>query len=75
MATKANLSDDVNEMLGTDIKWQKLNKDDLETLHMLVDEGHLMEPMAKHMAKQHGKSKIDEMIDDWRPGTVVSKLL
>jgi len=75
MATKADLSGEVNEILGTDIQWDEMKKDDLKTFHMLVKEGHLLEPVAKHMAKEHGKDKLDRAVDEWRPGTIVSRLI
>lgn len=75
MATKAELSEEINETLGTNIDWSRLYEDDVTLLNDLVKSGDLLEPMAKHMVKEHGKEKLDEKIDDWRPGMIIERLI
>jgi len=75
MPTKETLSDELNEMLGTEFDFSGMKKDELKLLVELVDEGALLEPQAKHVVKEHGKSKLDEQVDSWTPGQYVSKLL
>lgn len=71
MATKDELSDELNEILGTDIDWSRLYADDLEELTAMAKRGDLLEPMAKSMIKRHGKSFVEEQIDEWYPGKYV----
>lgn len=75
MATKEELSEDINEVLGTNMEWERMLQDDLELLHSLTMEGELAEPQAKQMAKKHGKKKVEEEIDDWHLGKFATRLL
>lgn len=75
METKDDLEEKLNEVLDTEMEWSKMKKDDLELLWELIDNGVLMEPVAKHQVKQHGKEKYEEMVDDWRPGKFITKVL
>ena len=75
MATKEDISSEINEKLGTDMEWERMKKDELEHLNMMVDNGMLIEVLVKHMAKNKGSEKVDEIIDDWRPGKLAAKLV
>lgn len=75
MVTKDQLSEDLNEMLDTQMDWSKMKKDDLELLHELVDEGALIEPMAKHIASEKGQDVLDEKVKSWEPGTIITRLM
>lgn len=57
------------------IEWSKLKKDDLELILELAESGALLEPLAKHQAKEHGKNKLDDMVEDWFPGKYAGGLL
>lgn len=75
MATKEELSDEINEVLGTQMEWDRMLQEELEHLHVLVHEGALAEPQAKQMAKKHGKEKVEREVDEWYPGKMVSKII
>lgn len=75
MPTKEQLSEEVNEVLGTDMEFDRMLEDDLTLLHTLVMEGELAEPQAKQYAKRHGKEKLDDEIDSWYPGKFAGKIL
>lgn len=75
MTTKQDLSDELNQMLGTDMDFSRMKKDDLELLVELADEGALLEPLAKYQVKEHGKQKFEEEVDNWHAGKFVTKLL
>lgn len=75
MATKAEVSDEINKTLGTNIDWSRLYEDDLKLLRNLVEDGSLIEPMMKQMVKKHGKTALESQIDNWRPGMFVGKLM
>lgn len=75
MATKEELSSEVNEILGTELGFEEMKKDDLELFLELLDDGVLLEEQAKHIVKNHSKSKLEEEIDDWYAGKLISKLL
>ena len=75
MATKAELEDEVNEKLGTDMNWSKMTKDDLELFNELIDSGVLIEKLAKHMAKEMGTEKYEQVVDDWHLGKIVARLI
>lgn len=68
MPTKEQLSDDLNQILDLDLGWEKMNKDDLELLLELAEEGGLLEQLVKHQAQEYGKEKVEQMVDDWYPG-------
>lgn len=75
MPPKAELSEELNEILDTDIDFSRMTKDDLKQLHELVEQGHLIEPQMKYVAKTHGKKKLDEVIDDWHPGKYLLRVI
>lgn len=75
MPTKAGLEKELNEMLDTNFEWSQMKKDDLELLVELVDEGVLIEPQVKHVTKEHGKEKLDSVVDNWEPGTIARRIL
>lgn len=68
MPTKEQLSEDLNEMLDVDISWEKMDKEDLQLMIELVDDGALLESMAKYQAQKYGKEKVENIVDDWYPG-------
>lgn len=74
MPTKEQLEEDVNEALDTDMEWSQMKKEDLEHLHMLVEEGLLLEPLAKHVAADKSSEFVEDQIKDWTPGQLISKL-
>ena len=75
MADKERLSQEVNEVLGTDLEFDRMLKDDLELLHELATDGQLAEPQLKQYAKKYGKEKLDEEIDEWYPGKFAMQIL
>lgn len=75
MADKQQLSEEVNEALGTDMEFDRMLKDELELLHELATDGQLAEPQLKQYAKVYGKEKLDQEIDDWHPGKFAMQLL
>lgn len=75
MATKTELEEELNESLGTSLNWSDMKKSDLEHFKMLVDEGLLMEKMAKHLAKTKGSEKYEEAVEEWQPGKLLTQVL
>lgn len=75
MPTKTVLEEQINEILGTDLKFSKMTKNDLQRLKMMVEEGLLLEPMAKQMAKEKSKEEVEQQIEDWYPGKFVTQVL
>lgn len=75
METKEDISQELNEILGTQMEWEKMKKDDLELLLELVQEGALMEPMAKHIASEKGQEVLDEKVKSWEPGSIIARLM
>lgn len=75
MATKEEISEEINEILGTEIEWKGMKKEELELFYELIDNGALLEPQAKHIAKNQGKQKVDEKVDEWYPGKYAGRML
>lgn len=75
MATKGELSEELNQKLNTDVEWEKLTKDDLENFKGMVESGELAEALLKHYAKNEGKEKMESVIDDWEPGKIAMRLI
>jgi len=75
MPPKAELSEELNEIFGTDVDFSRMKKDELKQLYELAEQGHLIEPQMKHVAKTHGKQKFDEVIDEWHPGKYLLKVI
>lgn len=75
MDTKEDMAEELNEILGTSIEWDKLNKDDLELLLELTQDGELIEPMAKHIVSEKGQEALDEKVKDWKPGSILARLM
>jgi hypothetical protein len=75
MPPKEQLSEEINNVLGTEMDFSRMTKEDLELLHDLILEGVLIEPLIKQVAKDHGKDKLDEVIDDYYVGKYAMRLL
>lgn len=75
MPNKEQLSEEVNEVLGTDMEFDRMLEDDLKLFHELVVSGNLTEPLAKQYVKKHSKEKLDEEIDEWYPGKFAGRIL
>lgn len=75
MPTKAELSAEINESLGTDIQWDRLLEEDIQLLHELVMSGDLIEPMIKGFVKKNSKEALEKKIDDWYPGKYAMRVL
>lgn len=75
MGTKKELSDQANEILDTDLDFSGMKKDELELFVELLDEGSLIEPQGKHVVKKHGKNKLEDQVDEWHPGKLISSIL
>lgn len=71
MVTKDDLEREINEKLDTDMEWSRMKKDELELLSELIDEGLLLESLAKHVAAQKGSEAVDSYIRDWKPGKLI----
>jgi hypothetical protein len=74
MVTKEQLEEEINDKLDTDFEWSKMKKEELKLLNELIDEGILLEPMAKHIAADKGKDVVEEQIKNWRPGKLLGEL-
>lgn len=68
MATKAEIEEEISSTTGLDLEWSKMTKDDLEHLQVAIKSGDLLETMAKEVAKETGKSLIEQQVEDWTPG-------
>lgn len=75
MPTKEELSDEINEMLDTDVDWSRLLEDDLKQFKEMAEAGVLIEPMIKLQVKEKGKEKVEQEIDDWYPGKLARRVL
>jgi len=75
METKEDISQRLNEILGTEMEWQKMNKDDLELLLELVERGDLIEPIGKHIVSEKGQDALDEKVKSWEPGSIIARLM
>lgn len=68
MPTKEQLEEEINNKLDTQLEWSQMKKDELELFNELLDDGALLEPMAKHIAADKGKDFVEKQVDDWHPG-------
>lgn len=69
------MSEELNELLDTDLDFSRMKKDDLELLYDLADEGHLIEPLAKHEVKERGEETLEEIVDDYYVGKYLSMVI
>lgn len=79
MATKEELSEEINEALGTDLEFDRMLVEDLEHFRELAAEGKLAEPQLKQFVKTNGQqatdSLIEEAVENWYPGKYAGKIL
>jgi len=75
MPDKAQLSEEINEVLETNMEFDRMLLDDLKLLHELVHDGTFAEPQVKQFTKKHSKEKLGDEIDSWYPGKIAGKLL
>lgn len=63
MSTKADLSSKINEVLGTDINFERLSKEDLEALLKVVEEpSNLIRIGWKNLRDKAKKEILEELI-------------
>lgn len=74
MPTKEQLEEEINEKLDTDFEWSQMKKEELKLFNELIDEGMLLEPMAKHIAADKGKDVVESQIQDWYPGKIIGAI-
>lgn len=68
MATKAEISEEINERLGTDIEWEEMKKDDLVKFREgLEDEQFIKRVLGQFMNDRTG-DRVQEQIEGWQPG-------
>ena len=75
MATKEEISDDINRRLDTDISWEELKKEDLEKLVEMLETTELMEKVVKLKGKDLSKEQLDRLVDSWFPGKYAKRML
>lgn len=75
MPTKEQMSDEINNALGTELDFSRMKKEDLEHLRMLLEDGTVIEALIKGYIKEYGTSKLEEEIDNWTPGQYAIRLL
>lgn len=75
MVTKEEKSDRINEILKTDIEWDRLLGEDLDEFMELVETGELANREVKYIAKELGKEELDSVVDNWSPGQLLTKVL
>lgn len=75
MPEKAQIEEELNEVMDAELEWSKMRKEDLELLLELAKEGALIEPLIKYQVKEHGKDKLDEKVEEWYPGKYAKGVL
>lgn len=75
MATKEEISSEVNQILGTEIDWSELRKEDLEEFRVMMDDPELLEVLFKHHAKDMSKRQLENLVDGWYPGKYAGRML
>lgn len=79
MECKEELSNEINDALGTDIDWAWMNEEDLIELKEKVDSGELLQELIKHTVKQEGRERVDQIIeeiaDNYYPGKYITERL
>lgn len=68
MATKKEISEEINAMLGTDIDWSRLLEDDLKEFQTLLMGRDLLEILFKKQAKDMTQKELERLVDEWYPG-------
>lgn len=71
MATKQELSDQINERLKTDIDWSEMKKDDLEKFRDGLQDEQFIKKVVGQYANDVGGDKIQERVEGWQPGMFI----
>lgn len=75
MATKEEMAEDLNSKLDTDLKWDKMLKEDLEKMTELVNSDEFIYKLAKDKASEKATEEVEKAVDSWEPGKVVTELV
>lgn len=75
MVTKEEKSEQLNEILGTDIEWERLLQEDLDEFLELAESGELLNREGKYVVKEYGKDGLENIVDNWKPGHILARLL
>lgn len=75
MATKEDLSDNLNELLGTSVDFSKMSKEDLENLTNMLDEpGYLVQRGIKRFRKKATKEILERPLKELLDKSIVDDL-
>ena len=75
MVQKSELSDEINEILGTELEFERMKKAELKLFLQLLEEGTLLDQQVKYIGKKYGQQKLDETVENWYPGKYAGKLM
>jgi hypothetical protein len=74
MSTKEELAQSLNQILGIDIDWSKLKKEDLEKLHSLLSDPMALINMAGKIGREKLRSVIDRPLRDFIERPIVEEI-
>lgn len=75
MVTKEEKSDELNNILGTDIEWDRMLEEDLDEFLELTKSGELLNREGRYVVKEYGKEELESIVDSWSPGQLISRLI
>lgn len=67
MATKQEISEELNNRLDTDLDWDEMKKDDLEEILFMMETDEFIQKILKWKAKDMGAKSLEDKIDEWYP--------
>lgn len=71
MATKKEMEEELNEMLGLDFEWSEMKKDDLEKLQEGLHDEDFIKKFVGVYANDVAGSMAQEQVEGWQPGQFI----
>lgn len=75
MDGKAVLEENINQRLGTDIRWRELDEDDLETFYELLKTEQFVKIVAGQYANDAAGKEVQKQVEQWQPGQFAMKAI
>lgn len=75
MDGKVVLEENINERLGTDIRWRRLDEEDLEQFYDMLKTEQFVKTVAGQYANQAAGKEVQEQVENWTPGQFAMKAM
>lgn len=75
MDGKKVLEENINNRLGTDIRWRELDEEDLQQFYELLQTEQFVKVVAGQYANDAAGKEVQQQVENWTPGQFAMKAM